>query len=58
MTVEPKEPFVGDNTKVKEEARVYRGKLVSSGKKAEVEKLWLDMEHEQEELPVAGEICE
>ena len=47
--IEPKKPAVGDKVRVKEGTKVHTGEVVGFGSKAEVEKLMLDLEGQQDD---------
>ena len=57
--VEPKKPAVGDKVKVKAGTKIHMGEVAGFGSKAEMEKLMLDLEgqddNSDEETAVEGE---
>ena len=47
--VEPKKPGIGDKVRVKDRAKVHTGEVAVFGNKAEIEKLMLDLEGQQDD---------
>ena len=47
--VEPKKPGIGDKVRVKDRTKVHTGEVAGFGNKAEIEKLMLDLEGQQDD---------